>query len=345
MIDNNFFQKSGAFSIEQIAQKTGAQLVLSENITQDYMIENIAPLKNAGANDVSFFSNHKYLEEYCSSNAGLCIVSAQYADRKPKGMSLLISENPYATYAIITQMFYPINSDAKSGIADNAYIAKTAKIGDDCVIEQNAYIGENVVIGNNCRIMAGAYIAKSVQIGDDCIIYPNCYIAYTIMGSKNIIHSGAKIGQDGFGFAHIKGQHIKIMQLGRVVIGSDVEIGANACIDRGTNGDTKIGDNCKIDNLVQIGHNVELGKGCIIVSMVGIGGSTKLGNNVMVGGQAGIAGHLNIGSLVQIAAQSGVMSNIKDGQIVGGSPAMPIKEWHRQTVTLKSIAKKNKNTE
>ena len=192
-------------------------------------------------------------------------------------------------------------------------------------------------------IGAGSHIGKGVILGNHCYIHPQNSITHAILGNHVTIHSGARIGQDGFGFATSKtGQHITVPQLGRVLIGDHVNIGANVCIDRGSTTDTIIGDGCRIDNLVQIAHNVQMGKGCIIVSQVGISGSTKLGDFVVLGGQVGMAGHLNIGDQAQVTAKSGVMTDIPAGTTHGGIPSMPVKDWHRQTIALRKLIKKGK---
>ncbi len=200
-------------------------------------------------------------------------------------------------------------------------------------------IGAQAVIGDGVVIGANTVIGKGVQIGSGSRIGALCTISHTIMGSQCIIHRGTHIGQDGFGFAMGRGGHVKVPQLGRVMIGSHVEIGSGTCIDRGAGPDTIIGDGCKIDNLVQIAHNVQLGRGCVVVSQVGISGSTVLEDGVVAGGQVGIAGHLTIGAGAMLAARSGVTRNLEGAKAYGGTPAVPIKDWHRQVVALNRLIK------
>lgn len=336
MTDSRFFPPPTPLTLDDLARISGA--TLAEGVNGHQLIHDVAPLDTAGPEHISFLSNKKYSGDFKTSKAGACIIAPAHAEIAPAGMALLLSNNPYAGFARIAAAFYPQDSSSAS-IAATALIDSTATLGKNCTIGAYAVIGANVVIGDGSVIGPHTVIDKGVMIGNHCQIKNNVTLSHTIIGNNALIHSGVRIGQDGFGFAFDKGIHVKVPQLGRVVIGNDVEIGANSTIDRGAGPDTIIGDGCKIDNLVQIGHNVVLGKGCIIVAQVGIAGSAKLGDYVVVGGQVGIAGHLNIGSGVQIAAQSGVMHDTNAGEIVGGSPSLPIKQWHRQTIVLKKLLK------
>jgi UDP-3-O-[3-hydroxymyristoyl] glucosamine N-acyltransferase len=339
-LNKSFFPKQGPFPLESLIKAINAKVYLNgkqlDNIEPDVIINDISTLENATKSDITFFSNSKYINQYIKSNALACITSDKFLNKCPKDCFTLISNNPYADFARITALFYPPHN-LKPGIAKEACIHPTASIGENCEIGPNVVIDANVKIGENSKIYPGAYIGNQVQIGKNCVIHHAVTLSNCIIGNNTIIHAGAKIGQDGFGYAFDNFQHIKVPQIGRVIIGNDVEIGANCTIDRGTIADTIIEDMCKIDNLVQIGHNVKLGKGCIIVSQVGISGSTQLGQYVVVGGQGGLAGHLTIGNGVQIAAQSGVINDIPDRQIVGGYPAVPIRQWHKQTIVLKKL--------
>jgi UDP-3-O-[3-hydroxymyristoyl] glucosamine N-acyltransferase len=318
MADPRFFVRSSPITLEKLASLAGASM--SNAISSAVSLEDVAALDQATAHQVSFLDNPKYLGQYEQSKAGACFVREKYAARAPKTMALLITETPYTAYALAAQYFYPFS--AKPGVSPHAHIATSA------------------TIGNNCSIAPGVVIGDGCVIGDNCVIGANSTISHAIIGSRVIIHRGVHIGQDGFGFAPGPRGILKVPQLGRVMIGDDVEIGSGSCIDRGAGPDTVIEDGCKIDNLVQIGHNVQLGKMVVIAAGCGIAGSTKIGDGTMLAGQVGIAGHLTIGRGVKIAGQAGVVTDVPDGMVYGGSPAVPIKDWHRQTALLAKLVSK-----
>jgi UDP-3-O-[3-hydroxymyristoyl] glucosamine N-acyltransferase len=269
------------------------------------------------------------------------IVNPKLAAGAPPGATLLVTAQPYRAYALAAQAFYP-ESAPVADVAKSAVIDLSAQLGEGCRIEANAVIGAEVRIGRRCSIGANAVIGAAVALGDDVRIGANASLSHCIVGSRVRIYPGARIGQDGFGFAPDPNAPIKVPQLGLVIIGDDVEIGANACIDRGAGPDTVIGAGTMIDNLVQIGHNVHIGRGCVIVAQVGISGSTRLGDYVMIGGQAGFAGHLTIGDGARIGAQAGVLRNVKAGDTLLGSPAIPVYEFHYMTAYLRRLAAKKK---
>jgi UDP-3-O-[3-hydroxymyristoyl] glucosamine N-acyltransferase len=227
-----------------------------------------------------------------------------------------------------------------AGIAKTAVIDPTAEIGEGCAIADYVVIGANVKIGKNTIVEPFAVVSEGCVIGDNCRLGAHCCIAYTIMGNNCYIYNGARIGQDGFGFQTINGVHKRIPQLGRVIMGNDIEVGSCSCIDRGALGDTVIGDGCRVDNLVQIAHNDKMGRGCVIVSQTGIAGSCTFGDYVVCGGQSGFADHLNVGSGAQVAAQSGVMRDIEPGTVMMGSPCVPFKDFMRQVSFLQKNSKK-----
>lgn len=337
MTDKRFFDVSGPFSLAELAEICGAKL--AGNTDPSLQFSDVASLDAGAAGTVSFLDNKRYIEAFSNSQAGACVVHGTLASKAPAGMALLICDQPYHGYARIARAFYPATK-AVAGQASNSSIAPSARLGSGCQIDPGVVIGANVHIGDRCHIGANAVIGAGVEIGDDCYIGPQTTLICCLIGNQVIIHGGVRIGQDGFGFALGAEGHLKVPQLGRVLVEDNVEIGANTAIDRGTGPDTVIGAGTKIDNLVQIGHNVRLGRNCVIVSQVGISGSTTIGDFVMIGGQAGLAGHLNIGSGVQIAAQSGVMRDIEPGQKVGGSPASPFRNWMRGIAMIEKMSNK-----
>lgn len=339
MSSNQFFLSSGAVSLDEIAALTGA--TFSSSIERKFI--GVSPLETAGENEISFLDNTKYLAAFTTSLAGACFVRKKFADRAPKNMILLITEEPYFAYALAAQKFYP-QEDFVAVISPQAQISKTASIGKNVRIDSGAVIGDNVKIADKCWIGANTIIGNFVEVSSDTRIGGLCSLSHTVIGKHVIIHRGVHIGQDGFGFAAGKKGVTKVPQLGRVLIGDNVEIGSGTCIDRGAGHDTRIGDGSKIDNLVQIGHNVQIGRSTMIAAQTGIAGSTIIGDGVLVGGQVGFAGHITIGNGAKIAAQAGVMTDIPDGATYGGAPAIPILEWHRQTAMIGKLIKK-RNTE
>ncbi len=344
MADQRFFDNNGPISLRQIIDLTGAVVPSNKTVNLDIEIDDIAPLESADTKNLSFLINSKYLSIFKESKAGFCFVAEKFAGQAPHSMTTLIHSNPYKAYAIAANRFYP-PAKINNTIASSANISKSAQIGKDCQIGNFVVIEDGVIIGDNSQIDHNTVIKRNVVIGSNTRIASNVTISHSIIGNNVIIHPGVSIGQDGFGFASDHTGHLKVPQLGIVRIGNFVEIGANTTIDRGSSQDTIISDMCQIDNLVQLGHNVKLGKGCVIVAQAGIAGSSKLGDFVVLGGQVGIAGHLNIGHQVQIAAQSGVVQDIPDKQIMGGSPAVAIRKWHRQNFALQKLVNINNNKE
>jgi UDP-3-O-[3-hydroxymyristoyl] glucosamine N-acyltransferase len=337
MADPRFFDRAGPFTLEALAALSGAQLLHPQGGGR--LLRDVSPLETAGPEDVSFLENRKYLETFTRSRAGAVFVDRHVAGRAPPGMTLLVSNEPYRAYALAAQAFYPTRPITPHR-ATSAVIDPTASVPEDCDVGPNAVIEQNARLGRRCRVGANTVIAAGVEVGDDCRIGANVTLSHCVIGSRVVLHPGVRIGQEGFGFVPDPGGPIKVPQLGRVLIGDDVDIGANTTIDRGSGPDTVIGPGSMIDNLVQIGHNVTLGRCCILAGQVGISGSTRLDDFVMVGGQGGLAGHLRIGSGARIAAKSGIMRDIAAGETVCGSPAVPLTEFMRQTAVLQRLARK-----
>lgn len=337
MADPRFFTVSGPFTLARLAEISGAELALGADPAA--LCHDVASLEQGGPGEVSFLDNRKYLDSFLTSKAGAAVIHPDLADKAPAGMALLLSKDPYRAYAKIAQAFYPRVAPTP-WVAPTAFIDPSAKLGEGCRVEHGAVVGARAEIGARCHIGVNAVIGDGVGLGDDCILGANATIQFTIVGNRVNIYPGARIGQDGFGFAMGPQGHLRVPQLGRVIIGDDVEVGANTTIDRGAGPDTIIGSGCMIDNLVQIGHNVQLGRGCVIVAQVGISGSTKFGDFVAAGGQAGLAGHLSVGTGARIAAQAGVIKNIGPGETVGGTPAVPQMEWLRQSAMLSKLIRR-----
>lgn len=340
MADPRFFRRAGPLSLEDVARIANVALdPRSAKQAGSRQFQDVSALDRATDKDISFLDNVKYVETFAASGAGACFVRQKFAHRAPESMALLITDDPYRCFAMIAQYLYPPSKDTPH-ISEDAVIASSATIGEGCRISAGVIIGERCEIGARCHIGANAVIHSGVVIGDDTHIGANSTMSHCLIGKHVIIHRGVHIGQDGFGFALGRDGHLKVPQLGRVVVEDHVEIGSGTCIDRGTGPDTFIGAGTKIDNLVQIGHNVQIGKLCVIVAQTGISGSTRIGDGVMLGGQSGIAGHLRLGNGSRVVAKSGIMNDVPAGETYGGSPAVPVKDWHRQTIALAKLASK-----
>lgn len=342
MADPRFFKRSGPYTLGALAELTGA--TLSDAATAGKTVVDVAPLADATPDTLSFLDNKKYTDVFKTTKAGACFVRPELAAQAPAGTACLMHDNPYKAYALAAQAFYPAD-EVTAFLAPSAVVDATAVIGDNCYIDHGAVIGKNVKIGPNSRIGPHAVICDGVEIGEGADIGARVYLTHSIIGNHVRIHPGAVIGSPGFGFAIDPAGFISVPQLGRVLIEDHVDIGANTTIDRGAGPDTVIGKGTRIDNLVQLGHNVRLGKQCIIVSQTGISGSTQLGDYVMTGGQSGFAGHLKIGSGAKIGAQSGIMRDVPPKGEVMGSPAVPARQFMRQTAIWSRISLKKGNDE
>jgi UDP-3-O-[3-hydroxymyristoyl] glucosamine N-acyltransferase len=336
MADPRFFDRRGPFTLAELADRSAAALRPAD--AGGRLVRDVAPLDRAGPDDVSFFDNRLYREAFARCRAGACVVAEADAEDAPPGLALLIAKQPYRAYAAIAQAFYPPEQPA-AGVHARAVVDGSARLGAGVAVAAGAVIEAGVEIGPGTAVGPNATIGRNVRIGRDCRIGALASLSHCEIGDRVTLHPGARIGQDGFGFAPDPRGHVKVPQLGRVLIGDNCDIGANTTIDRGSGPDTVIGPGCWIDNLVQIGHNVTIGRGSIVVAQVGISGSTHVGDFVALGGQAGLIGHLKIGDGARIAAQSGVMNDVPAGATWFGSPAAPIKEAFRQIAAVKRLGR------
>jgi UDP-3-O-[3-hydroxymyristoyl] glucosamine N-acyltransferase len=337
MADPRFFRAVGPFTVAEIAAATGAEIGGAANV--GLSLQGVAPLETAGPHELSFFHNAKYAGALAISRAGAAFLPPGQAGRAPSAMTLLLTPDPYLAYAKAAGRFHP-RARQPAGIAESAVIDPSALLGAGIAISHHVVIEAGAEIGAGTEIGPGSVIGRGVVIGRDCLIGSQVTISHAVIGDRVTLFPGVRIGQDGFGFAPDPKGYVKIPQLGRVLIGDDVEIGANTTIDRGSGPDTEIGAGSMIDNLVQIGHNTVLGRGCILAAQTGISGSCKLGDFVQLGGQVGLAGHLTIGSRATLVAQSGVMRDVPPATVYAGTPAVPKRQWHRQTAILDRLATK-----
>jgi len=331
--DPRFFQRSGPHSLAVVAA-----VAAGEAPRQSIMLTGVAPLQTARPGDVSFFDNRKYADALAGTRASAVIVHADTADRVPDSAVAIIVAQPYAAWAHVAALFHPL-PPAIAGIHPSAVVAPDARVDPTTEVGPLSVIGARAEIGPRCRIGPAAVIGDGVLLGADCRIGANVTLSHALLGDRVIVYPGARIGQDGFGFAITNSEFVSVPQLGRVVLQDDVEIGANTTIDRGSLQDTLIGAGSRLDNLVQIGHNVRIGRGCVIVAQVGISGSTILEDHVMVAGQAGLTGHLRVGSRARVGAQAGVMADVPAGADVVGSPAQPVREFFRHVAVLRRLVR------
>ena len=337
-----FFERAGPFTLRAVAEAVEAKA--SDGADLVFQIKNVQPLDDAAQGDLSFLDNPKYLSLLAATKASACLISPKFVNQVPSGTACLVTPEPYRAFAKAIALFYPdaVKSKVASETAPErtSLIHPSASLEPGATVEPGAVIGPEVRIGRDTTISAGSVIGYRVHIGRDCYIGPNATITHALVGNNVTIHAGVAIGQDGFGFAMGQSGHLKLPQIGRVVIQDAVEIGANTTIDRGALQDTIIGEGTKIDNLVQIGHNVVIGRHCVIVAQTGISGSTELGDFVALGGQVGVLGHVKIGAGAQIAASSNVRADVPPGARWGGTPAKPVRLWFRELTLLQKLAER-----
>jgi UDP-3-O-[3-hydroxymyristoyl] glucosamine N-acyltransferase len=337
-----FFRTHGPIALAAIAELTGAELPSGQG---DAVVSGAKPLDIAGPADLSFCDSADYLGALAETDAAACFVPAKLAEKVPPHVVRLVTAQPYTAFVKAARALYPDDLRPLSifgvrGIDPGASVHEDAKLEDGVTVDPGAVVGPGAEIGTGTVICANAVIGPEVRIGRDCSVGPGASISHALIGDRVVVHAGVCIGQDGFGYIPGK-SHLKVPQLGRVIIQDDVEIGAGTTVDRGGGRDTMIGEGTKIDNLVQIAHNVSIGRKCIIAGHVGLSGSVTLGDAVMLGGKVGIADHRKIGDGAQLAALSGVMHDVPAGEKWCGAPAKPIREFFREQVALQRLAGKS----
>jgi UDP-3-O-[3-hydroxymyristoyl] glucosamine N-acyltransferase len=331
MPDPQFFRRAGPFRLAEIARLIDADPPAPE--AGELLIHDIAPLDAAAPGEISVLTDARHVEALTQTRAGVIVTNHDLARHAGERRNLVFVRQPRLAYAQIGHLFYPAPPLA-AGIDPLARAHPSATIGEGSQIDPGAVIGQRVVVGARCRIGCNAVLGDGVRLGDDCRIGANTTISHALIGARVTVETGVSIGAQGFGFVPGPSGLLRMLQLGRVIIEDDVEIGANCAIDRGATEDTVLGAGTVLDNLVHIGHNVRIGRHCVICGQVGIAGSSVIGDGVMMGGQVGIGDHLTIGAGARIAAKSGVMRDIEPDATVGGFPAIAIKNWHRQTAGL-----------
>ena len=336
MPDPRFFAVAGPFTLAEIAEAAGAEL--ASGADPDRRISDVAPLSHATPEHVSFLASLKYVDAFATCRAGACIAPAKLVHRAPADVAVLTSDNPYRSFALAAQLFHPVPAP-EPGSHPAAVIHPTAVLAEGCRVEAGAVIEADVRIGARCLIGANVTIGPGVEIGEDTRVGASASLSHCLIGARVSIFPGVRIGQEGFGFAIDRDGHVNIPQLGRVLIEDDVEIGANTTIDRGSGSDTVIAQGCRIDNLVQIAHNVRIGRGSVLAAQSAVAGSARVGEFVQLAGQVGVADHRTVGDGVRLAGQAGVTRDIEPGGTYGGTPAVPIRQWHRQSAHLARLAR------
>lgn len=322
-----------SFTAQQIADVLKGTVVGDANVA----VSNFSKIEEGKPGTLTFLANPKYTSYIYTTEASIVLVNQDFVPESPVKATLIKVFNAYAALAILLDMVEQ-SKPKKTGVEAMSHIAETAKVGSDIYVGAFAYIGEHASVGNNVKVYPQVYIGDGVTVGDNVVLYPGVKIyAGCKIGNNCIIHAGAVIGSDGFGFAPENGVYKKIPQMGIVIVEDDVEIGANTTIDRAVMDATVIHKGVKLDNLIQIAHNVEVGANTAMAAQVGISGSTKLGEHCVIGGQVGLGGHITIGNNVSIGAQSGIISNIKDDAQILGSPAIPVKDFFRSSVIFPKL--------
>jgi UDP-3-O-[3-hydroxymyristoyl] glucosamine N-acyltransferase len=331
---SRFFRRSGPHDLITIARVAGGSAPL-----QDLWLNGVAPLQSASPHEVSFLDNRRYASTLEQTLAGAVIVHPALEERVPAATAAIVTSEPYAAWARVAALFHP-GPTVRPGIHPSAIVSEDALIDPTAEVGPLSVIEAGAEIGRDCHIGACTVIGSGVVIGPGCRIGPRASLSHALLGARVYVYPGACIGQEGFGFAVTPDGFLTVPQLGRVILGDDVEVGANTTIDRGSTRDTVIGAGSRLDNLVQIGHNVIIGRCCVIVAQVGIAGSVEIEDFVQIGGQAAVAGHVRIGHHARIGAQAGVISDIAENATMIGSPAQPRSEFFRQIAALRQMVRR-----
>ena len=334
-----FLRESRGLTLDEIAELTGA--TMAEGVARGRRLLNVGPLDRASPHDIAFLDSKNFAKDATATYAGACLTRAELAASLPGRTVALIVREPFKAFVHVSRALFPESlrpvSIAPPGATKGAHIDETARLESGATVEPGAVIGAGAEIGSGTVIGATAVIGTGVRIGRDCSVGASAVIANALIGDRVIIHPGCKIGQDGFGFVMGAGGHLKVPQVGRVIIQDDVEIGAGTAIDRGAIRDTVIGEGTKIDNLVQVGHNVSIGRHCVLAGYTGIAGSVTLEDYVALGGRVGIVPNVVIGEGAMVAAGGSVGGDIPAGEKWGGMPAKPMKQWMRELRALQRL--------
>jgi UDP-3-O-[3-hydroxymyristoyl] glucosamine N-acyltransferase len=341
LVEFSFFSNSSDVSVAEIAALTGGNPCAGADLSR--AITGIAPIDLAGANDLTFVKDAQYAKALATTGAGVVLTTERFARQAPAGLVVLSVRKPYEAFVTVARHMYgsalrPVSAFGTQGIAPSAVVHPTAQIGADVTIDPFAVIGPDARIGAGSLIAAHAMVGERVEIGSDCVIGAGCAITYAQIGDRVVIHPGCHIGQDGFGYVSDGKAHVKIPQIGRVVIHDDVEIGSGTKIDRGGLRDTVIGEGTKIDNLCQIGHNCLIGRHCIIVAQSGLSGSVTIEDFAVLGPRTGIIPHITVGKGAMLLSRSTVYDNVPAGAVWGGFPAQPKRQWMREVLALRNLA-------
>lgn len=344
MVDGRFFKRTDLEKAGELAEAaTKRNIIFSQTPEAGLKIASVAPLKDAGSADLSFLDNMKYQSDFSNTGAGFCVVRPKFIASAPQSCALFVTENPYSAYAVLADlMFDDIGSECFAAEAyksyNGAFVHPDASLEEGVTLAPGVTVSARAEIGSGTKLYPNVYIGAGVTVGRDCALTAGASVTHALIGDYVRIGPGVRVGQEGFGFAP-GAKHTPVPQLGRVILQDHVDLGAGTAIDRGASGDTVIGEGTKIDNLVQIGHNVRVGRHCFIAGQTAVAGSVTIEDYVSIGGQTCIAGHLTIAGRAQVAGGAAVMHNVPAGEIWAGAPAQPIRSMFKEVAILKKLAK------